>query len=150
MAGLKSSLPKLGVPLKGPVVNPVNAVFMAAGLSVGVASRMSEGDSFGTSVLKEIPSQVLFGLAPGVGWTIAGAGMAFGAVKGLRQKGKELGVKYNRAHSSSPFFQYQDTQQAITMRQASIQAIQGSKINGRNALGGEAKMMHRNWSERML
>ena len=38
---------------------------------------------------------------------------------------------------------YVDTQQALTMRQAGIQAIQGSRLNARSALGNEAGMMHR-------
>lgn len=40
-------------------------------------------------------------------------------------------------------FKYKDTQQAITMRQAAVQAIQGSRMNARSALGGEARLMHR-------
>lgn len=34
-------------------------------------------------------------------------------------------------------------QQVATMRQASVQAIQGSKMNARNAIGSEAALMHR-------
>ena len=34
-----------------------------------------------------------------------------------------------------------DTRGAQTMRQATVQAIQGSKMNARSALGGEAKIL---------
>lgn len=40
-------------------------------------------------------------------------------------------------------FSYTDTEAAYTMRQSAVQAIQGSKLNARSALGGEAKLMHR-------
>ncbi|GLF89978.1 hypothetical protein Saga11_12370 [Bacillus safensis] len=40
---------------------------------------------------------------------------------------------------------YQDTQRALTMRQAAAQAIQGSKMNARSALGGEVKIISQNW-----
>jgi hypothetical protein len=37
-----------------------------------------------------------------------------------------------------------DTQRAQTMRQAAVQAIQGSKLNARSALGGEAQIFANN------
>ena len=38
---------------------------------------------------------------------------------------------------------YIDTQQAYTMRQRAVQAIQSSHMNARSALGNTARMMHR-------
>ena len=38
---------------------------------------------------------------------------------------------------------YQDTEAALTMRSAAVQAIQQSKMNTRSALGTEGSMMHR-------
>jgi hypothetical protein len=40
---------------------------------------------------------------------------------------------------------YMDTQRALTMRQAAVQAIQGSKLNARSALGGEARILAAQW-----
>jgi hypothetical protein len=41
---------------------------------------------------------------------------------------------------------YQDSQRALTMRQAAVEAIQGSKLNARSALGGEARILNSNWN----
>lgn len=38
---------------------------------------------------------------------------------------------------------YQDTQQAYTMRQRAVQAIQQSRMNARSVLGNEASLLHR-------
>lgn len=38
---------------------------------------------------------------------------------------------------------YRDTRQALTQRQAAVQAIQQSRINGRQVLGNEASFLHR-------
>jgi hypothetical protein len=38
---------------------------------------------------------------------------------------------------------YQDTQQAYTMRQRAVQAMQQSRMNARSVLGSEARTLHR-------
>lgn len=49
---------------------------------------------------------------------------------------------WNQMHR--PFFgsRYTDTQPALTMRQASINAIQESRMNARSSIGMEAKRFH--------
>lgn len=59
---------------------------------------------------------------------------------------KTFNNKLEQKYQNGPRFSYQDTQQAATMRQAAVQAIQGSKLNARNSLGSEAALMHRAWS----
>jgi hypothetical protein len=75
-----------------------------------------------------------------------GLQLAAGAIGGLNNTVKVNEAKNKIRNDTGMRATYQDTQQAATMRQAAIQAIQGSKLNARNALGGEAAMMHRRWT----
>lgn len=70
------------------------------------------------------------------------AGMGVGIADSLRRTGER---KYQQRMQTGLKSTYTDSQQALTMRQAAVQAIQGSRMNARNALGGEASMMHRGW-----
>lgn len=45
-----------------------------------------------------------------------------------------------RQYSQQVGGQYMDTNQALTMRQAAVEQIQGNKLNARSALGGEARI----------
>ncbi len=70
-----------------------------------------------------------------------------GAVLGgayMAKKALQAGRNYNKAVRKVSFGNaFNDTYgTAATMRQASIAAIQGSKINGRSALGSEAQLLH--------
>lgn len=55
-----------------------------------------------------------------------------------RTKAEEL--SQIRQWSQSVGGNYMDTNQALTMRQAAVQQIQGNKLNARSALGGEARI----------
>lgn len=83
--------------------------------------------------------------APWLMWGSMGLNLAAGAIGGLNNTVKVNEAKNKMRNDTGMRATYQDTQQAATMRQAAIQAIQGSKLNARNALGGEAAMMHRRW-----
>lgn len=82
-----------------------------------------------------------------VGWALLGP---FGPAAALSQPllaiGKSLGTSYARSNAEWGRH-YQKTEfnreAAYTMRQRAIQAIQGSKLNARSALGNEASLMHR-------
>ncbi len=78
-------------------------------------------------------------LAPPVliGAAIIGAGVA--ARKALIA-GRDYNREVRKVSFGNVFNDMYGT--AATMRQASIMAIQGSKINGRSALGSEASLMH--------
>ena len=51
--------------------------------------------------------------------------------------------EWNQLHRPNFGGKYRDTDHAYTMRQAAVQAISGSKMNARSAIGGEARLMHR-------
>lgn len=119
------------------------------GLSVGsslLLSKMSGEKMDFKTITKATASGLFWGLAaPWVTWTMLGLDLAAGAIGGMNNMVKEGEVKNKARNDTGMRVSYQDTQQAATMRQAAIQAIQGSKLNARNALGGEAAMMHRRW-----
>lgn len=111
------------------------------------AMNMAAGDDAGTAMLKAGASTALWYTAPGVmaaytAATVAPAALSAGYT--WHQKQKQW---WNNSHlQGSLGGQYQDTQRALTMRQAAVQQIQGSKLNARSALGGEAKLMNMNWN----
>ena len=146
---LKNSIPKVGAAVRS-MGSPMTLTGIGANLGLGVIARTMGGDPLGSAILKEIPSSILFGLAPGLGWASMALSVGAGLTNAGIQANKTLGVNYNNRHKSGPVFNYMDTNQAITMRQAAVQAIQGSKINGRNALGGEARMLHVAYGDRLL
>lgn len=119
---------------------------LSVGLSIGAAKLSGEKLDFKT-LAKSTASGIFFGLAsPWITWGMLGLDLAAGAIGGMNNMVKESEVKNKARNDTGMRVSYQDTQQAATMRQAAIQAIQGSKLNARNALGGEAAMMHRRWS----
>lgn len=124
---------------------------IAAPIGIDAALRVFlEKENPVKAIVKEIPWSVLYGIAPArlvFGGMIAPA-IARGAVVGARQLKETAQQNWQDTHKIGPRFRYQDTEQAVTMRQASVQAIQGSKMNARNALGGEAALMHRGYGTR--
>jgi hypothetical protein len=123
----------------------------AAAFNVGVDAffALKEGNSLGAAVAKGIPISLAWTVAPGAMWGMTIASVAGGIVPGYIKADENLRSKYNQLHKTDPHFTFSDTRQAYTMRQAAVQAIQGSKLNARNALGGEAALMHRNRNDRM-
>lgn len=111
----------------------------AFGVVASSYTRLRAGESFGTALTKGVAESALYAVAP--------TAMLFGQLgfMGARAGAKALTQKTRREVSTGPNFSYMDTQAAMTMRQASVQAIQGSKLNARNALGGEAALMHRGY-----
>lgn len=59
---------------------------------------------------------------------------------------KDVGQNMSKAYGNSLGFYstYNDSQNAYTMRQRGLQAIQRNGLNARNVLGSEARMYHRN------
>lgn len=110
------------------------------------ASNMASGDDFGTAAIKGATDSILWS-------TYAGPMMAYQLATGLPSAGQAAYTWYtqqrqwwNTSHLQGTVGGgYQDTQRAVTMRQAAIQAIQGSKLNARSALGGEARILNQNW-----
>lgn len=84
-------------------------------------------------------------------WTflpgVAFAKEAYGMAKTAGQTGMFNPMKYESNYVSrndmGASWQFQDTQQAATMRQRGMDAISQSRMNARSALGGEARSLHR-------
>jgi hypothetical protein len=109
-------------------------------------------EGVGAAVRDNVVSGAIFGAARwgltrlGMGlfnpFTIGAAALVGGVVGGRQAliAGRDYNASLRNASFGTAFNDSNGT--AATMRQASLQAIQGSKINGRNALGGEAALMH--------
>lgn len=109
-----------------------------------VIGGVKSGQSLGESLIKGTADAAMWAIAPGLMWTAFGAQLGGVAVKGAYNYNANLDSRYyERMQNAGANFNYIDTRQAVTMRQAAVQAIQGSKMNARNALGGEASLMHR-------
>lgn len=124
----------------------------AAGLDIAFDTiyRMKQGDSLGSSFLKSLGEGALWAVAPTTMWTTQFiAPMAVGSVKAGMAFNDRLKTNYRNNTKVGTNFTYRDTRSAYTMRQAAVQAIQGSKMNARNALGGEAALMHRSYKTRV-
>ena len=122
----------------------LGAIAADAGFNA-IGYRMG-GDSWSTSALKGLTEGAFFAFAPGLAITTQ---IGMPAVKGLTKLGfsTDKRIKDTRTAQMRPGtgFTYRDSRAALTMRQAAVQAIQGSKLNARNALGGEASLMHRSY-----
>lgn len=110
-------------------------------------SNMDAGDSFGVAGAKWAATSIGFAVAP---WLTSTAMMAPAAMEGVkaahgyrRERGEQI-AEMKRSHRGVGTVggNYVDTQRAATMRQAAVQAIQGSKMNARSALGGEARIFN--------
>ena len=117
----------------------------AALFDVGINTffNVKEGNSIFTSVLKGTIEAIPYAILPGPMITYDLMRLGGVLAKGAHQYNKALSQRYTNMLNPQPRFTYMDTRQALTMRQAAVQAIQGSKLNARNALGGEAALMHR-------
>lgn len=101
----------------------------------GVMRSVAKGafDFAAWSVAPEVMTGVMFaGMAKSIGQAAAGVS-------------KNVGQNMSKAYGNSLGFYstYNDTQNAYTMRQRGLQAIQRNGMNARNVLGSEARMFHR-------
>lgn len=140
---------------------------MALWTGVIASGNMSAGDGLGTAIGKGAAEVALWGVAPVpmLGYTLAKSipGGVRSVVDGVEKRGKEWDALHNNNVLGR---NYIDTQHAfnmrqagmlalqqssqlhtgaLTQRQAAVQAIQGSKLNARSALGTEARLMHIPW-----
>jgi hypothetical protein len=145
LGNLASNISKQGLKFFGTAAKGIRPVATTLGVDVGI--RMLLGDKPGNAVGSAVRDAALLAVAPVAFSLWQGASLIGGLAPTYQQAGTALQDKYNmnRRAMSQPSFQYMDTQQASTMRQAAVQAIQGSKLNARNALGGEAALLHRGY-----
>ncbi|RRA94941.1 hypothetical protein EH195_28325 [Bacillus pacificus] len=117
-----------------------------AGIGFGaldVSMNLQNGDDLGTSVAKASVTGALASSNPGLFFVGTAASLAQEGYWGLQQFNYQKKQWWNKQYATNNVVggNYVDTQRALTMRQASVQAIQGSKMNARSALGGEAKLL---------
>ncbi|MGW6384419.1 hypothetical protein [Peribacillus butanolivorans] len=111
-----------------------------------VASNLSAGDDAGTAILKAGASSALWATAPWAMGIHLAATTLPQAGAALYQQHRQQVQNWNQQHMQGSLGgTYMDNQRALTMRQAAVEAIQGSKMNARSALGGEAKILSNTW-----
>lgn len=111
-----------------------------------VPMNLAAGDDTGTALLKAGASTALWATAPGIMTAHLAATTLPMAGAALYNTHRQKVQGWQKAHyQGSLGGNYIDTQRALTMRQASVQAIESSKMNGRSALGGEAKILSQSW-----
>lgn len=115
------------------------------GFAIDTYMNVQNGDNFGTAAVKGAFSGMLWSTMPGVMMAATVAPLVPAAVKGAHNWKREKEAWWNQQFLPNFGGNYQDTQRALTMRQAAVQQIQGSKLNGRSALGGEAKLLSANY-----
>lgn len=108
------------------------------------ATNLMAGDSFGSAVGSAAVSSLafeVFGAGPVMAFQLAT--MMPGMALGVSERVRSEAIRWDMMHKPNFGGNYHDTQQALTMRQQAVQAISGSKMNARSALGGEGRLMHR-------
>ncbi|MCU5391988.1 hypothetical protein OCE55_28785 [Bacillus paranthracis] len=112
--------------------------------AIDTAMNLQGGDDLGTSVLKAGVTGALASSNPGLFFLGTSASLVADGYWGLKQFNYQKQQWWNKQYATNNVVggNYVDTQRVLTMRQASVQAIQGSKMNARSALGGEAKLLN--------
>lgn len=125
--------------MKGKGVVGTGAFF-----GVDAAMNMAGGDDIGTAAIKSAGTSLLFASNPALMSALTIAPTAVQGVMGFQRGMQEKKDYWNSQMAGSNVVggNFQDSQRAQTMRQAGVQAIQGSKLNARSALGGEAKLLN--------
>jgi hypothetical protein len=133
---------KAGIPLKK------KALGAGFGIGAGIETviNMRNGDDFGTAAVKGAFSSMLWTTAPWVMGAIEVGKAAPALYEGYQNWMRQKQSWWNQQFKPNTGGNYMDTQRALTMRQASIEAIQGSKMNARSALGGEARLIANNFN----
>ena len=115
--------------------------------ALSVPMNMAGGDDFGTAALRAGAETALWYTAPGLMTAYTAAttipSVASAGIQWHRGKVNEWNRSFLQGQVGG---NYVDTQRALTMRQAAVQSIQGSKLNARSALGGEARILSAGWT----
>jgi hypothetical protein len=116
----------------------------AGGFAIDTFLNMKSGDDFGTAAVKGAFTGMLWHTMPGIMTAASVAQIAPAAINGVASWKRQKEAWWNQQFLPNFGGNYRDTQRALTMRQSAVQAIQGSKLNARSALGGEAKLLSQN------
>lgn len=108
--------------------------------------NLDQGQGVGTAAIKSAASYAMWTTAAPAMWTYTAATMGAAGVSAAYQWRREQAEKWHwmQRPTREVGGGFNDTSRAQTMRQAAVQAIQGSKLNARSALGGEARLFHNN------
>lgn len=129
-----------------------------------VLDQSMTSNSLPTSIAKGALDTAAFMTIPGPYTAYMFGGLAFAGVRAAYRKTQTNASRFNNMHVNNVVGgNYVDTQhaynmrqagvgqiaqsqalysRAATQRQAAVQAIQGSKLNARSALGSEARLLH--------
>lgn len=142
MTAVSSVLKKVGgsIIAKGRNMNKVSA----AAFAIDTSTNLNNGDDLGTSVAKASVTGIMTASNPALFGTLTAASLATDAYWGIQQFNYHKKQWWNAqyAYNNTVGGNYIDTPRAMTMRQAAVQVIQGSKMNARSALGNEAKILN--------
>lgn len=136
----------MGKGLKSLGTTSKKNLLTAGGIGFGtdMAFNVAGGDNLGTAAAKASVTGAIFASNPLLATGIMGASLlqeGYWANEQFSYRKKQWwNAQY--AVNNTVGGNYMDTQRAQTMRQAAVQAIQGSKMNARSALGGEAKILN--------
>lgn len=121
--------------------------YLGAGMTaLDFKANMDQGQGVGEAAMKSLTTYAAWSAAAPVMWAHTAATTGVDAVEGAykwrKQRSEEMRQQLTPDRSVGG--NYMDTSRAQTMRQAAVQAIQGSKMNARSSLGGEARLFHNN------
>lgn len=114
------------------------------GFATDAVANTYMGDDLGTALTKASVTGVLAASNPALFGGLMLGSVANDAYWGVQSFNHKKRQWWNSQYATDNRVGggYADTQRAQTMRQAAVTAIQGSKLNARSALGGEAKIMN--------
>lgn len=115
----------------------------AGAFAVDTAFNIHGGDDVGTSIAKASVTGLMTASNPALMTTLTLGSLAIDGVWGVKRFNHQKQQWWNSQYATNNIVggNYIDTQRAQTMRQASVQAIQSSKMNARSSLGEEAKLL---------
>lgn len=126
--------------------NPLAIMGGTSLAALDVKQNMDNGDSFVTASMKAAATTMLWSKFPLAMTAVTAAQVTPAAVAGYNRWHKEKEEWWNQQfYRGTVGGNYEDTQRALTMRQAAVAQIQGSKMNARSALGGEARLLSENY-----
>ncbi len=126
----------------GPVIG--TAIGVGTDVIFGAMEGLEPAEAIGRGAMYWAATGLL-GVAPTMG-LLAGIPLARAAATVLPTSYKRKAENWRSFHQSGYGHVgggFQDTEHALTMRQAGVRAIHESRMNARSALGTEGKLMHR-------
>ena len=106
-------------------------------------SYKDQGNSEGAALAKAGVEAAGWAVAPWAMGAKTAADIGGAAILGLSGVGKQQGKTLSSAYKANFGGNYVDTQNAYTMRQRGMQAIQNNSMNVHSVMGSEARMMAR-------